>query len=226
MHAYKEEHKQIEPIGSNPEDTPQPKTPSNFNNDDAPKSDNVILISAMNPENQLVAEYSSKNPFKLPSSTIVESAPSDDQEQEQHPSLKKEPKKLVLGPYLYPNGATYIGNYDKGLRQGRGKQIWKDGSCYEGEWYEDAAYGFGRLIHAEGDCFEGNWVRDKTHGFGVYTHADGTTYEGDWENDVQNGKGKETWPDKSHFEGNYVNGLKNGYGEFFWKDGSFYKGEF
>lgn len=99
----------------------------------------------MNAENQLVAEYSAKHPFKFPSSTIVESAPSDENpdehDNEANTATKKEPKKLVLGPYLYPNGATYIGNYDKGLRQGRGKQIWKDGSCYEGEWYEDAAYG-------------------------------------------------------------------------------------
>lgn len=131
-----------------------------------------------------------------------------------------------IGPYRYPNGATYFGQYKNGKRHGEGKQIWHDGSIYEGQWKDDRTNGKGRLIHAEGDVFEGQWANDKTNGYGKYTHLDGTTYLGEWKDDLQHGVGKEEWADKSNFEGQYVNGVKEGNGIFSWVDGSRYEGNF
>mmetsp|Transcript_23481 Transcript_23481/g.20409 ORF Transcript_23481/g.20409 Transcript_23481/m.20409 type:complete len:198 (+) Transcript_23481:701-1294(+) len=88
-----------------------------------------------------------------------------------------------LGPYELENSAVYIGQWKKGLRHGRGKQIWSDGSQYEGYWRNNMANGKGRLIHADGDVYEGDWFNDKAHGKGKYTHLDGATYEGDWYED-------------------------------------------
>ena len=38
----------------------------------------------------------------------------------------------VLGPYKYKRGEVYVGQYEKGKRQGKGRQIWSDSTYYEG----------------------------------------------------------------------------------------------
>ena len=136
----------------------------------------------------------------------------------------QDPTLPVLGPYKYPDGATYIGQYRDGLRSGRGKEITKDGSVYEGFWELDLRNGFGRLIHQDGDIYEGDWVGDKATGKGRYTHTDGTVYEGNWVGDQLDGFGKQIWADGSVYEGEFWEGLKHGFGKFNWNDRSSYEG--
>lgn len=80
-----------------------------------------------------------------------------------------------IGPYRYPDGSTYYGQYKNGMRHGYGEQIWKDGSLYQGYFENDKCNGKGRLIHAEGDAYQGDWLEDKASGKGYYIHRDGTT---------------------------------------------------
>lgn len=131
-----------------------------------------------------------------------------------------------LGPYLYINGATYIGQYKNSLRHGEGRQIGKDGSIYEGQWKNDKRNGKGRIIYSDGDCYEGDWVDDKTEGYGKYLYKDGAYYEGKWLNNNQHGQGKEYFSDGSFYEGNYNEGAKGGNGVFVWPEGSKYTGDF
>lgn len=56
-----------------------------------------------------------------------------------------------LGPYVYGNCNTYVGQYKKGLRHGEGREISKDGSLYEGTWADDKKHGKGRYINKLGD---------------------------------------------------------------------------
>ena len=74
-----------------------------------------------------------------------------------------------LGPYELENNAYYYGQWKRGFREGRGKQIWVDGSMYEGNWKDGMANGKGRLIHVDGDVYTGHWVDDRAHGEGFFT---------------------------------------------------------
>ena len=42
-----------------------------------------------------------------------------------------------LGPYEYPDGSTYEGQFRYGLRNGWGKCVYADGSVYEGFFMDD-----------------------------------------------------------------------------------------
>jgi len=83
-----------------------------------------------------------------------------------------------LGPFKYPDGGTYFGQFKEGKRHGFGEQIWADGSLYQGFFFDDMCNGLGRLIHVEGDAYQGDWVDDKAEGHGYYLHSDKTVYEG------------------------------------------------
>ncbi len=51
------------------------------------------------------------------------------------------------------NGVRYIGQFNNGMRNGKGKQVWDDFSLYEGYWVDDRANGRGRLIHGNSDVY-------------------------------------------------------------------------
>ena len=38
---------------------------------------------------------------------------------------------------IFPDGTTYVGEYDEGKREGKGKRYWLNGDVYEGEWSND-----------------------------------------------------------------------------------------
>ena len=50
-----------------------------------------------------------------------------------------------------------------------GIQIWPDGASYEGEWRYNRAHGKRKFIHVDGDVYEGEWANDKANGVGTYT---------------------------------------------------------
>ena len=137
-----------------------------------------------------------------------------------------EPGKPIYGPYQYPGGATYTGQYINFQRSGKGRQVWKDGSVYEGFWIEDKPHGFGRQVYEEGDVYEGEWVAGWSSGMGTYTKVDGGCYTGEWVDNVRSGVGKETYGDGSVYEGGFKRDLRHGIGRMCWSDGSKYEGEF
>lgn len=132
----------------------------------------------------------------------------------------------MKGPFRYPNGATYYGQYKGSARNGFGTQIWKDGSIYEGLWSGDYRRGYGRQIYQKGDYYEGSWDQNKASGSGTYLHVDGTKYQGSLVDDLQHGSGKETWRDGSVYQGEYKNAQKHGKGVFKWKDKTKFDGHF
>jgi hypothetical protein len=54
-----------------------------------------------------------------------------------NPNAKREERKL----YTFKTGATYLGQWIGGFRDGYGKQVWPDGACYEGYWKDNRAHG-------------------------------------------------------------------------------------
>ena len=47
-------------------------------------------------------------------------------------------------------GVLYHGQWDKGQRNGRGRQLNSDGSVFEGCWKDDLAHANGRKIFTNG----------------------------------------------------------------------------
>ena len=74
-----------------------------------------------------------------------------------------------------------------GERHGYGTQVWPDGATYIGEWSRNMAEGNGKFIHINGDIYEGQWKADKANGHGVCQHVDRAKYEGEWVDDLQKG---------------------------------------
>ena len=97
-----------------------------------------------------------------------------------NPNAQREKRPI----YVFKSGATYIGQWVGGFRDGFGKQSWPDGACYEGNWKDNRACGQGKFIHIDGDVYEGNWVNDKANGLGTYIHVNGARYEGMWKDDL------------------------------------------
>ena len=54
-----------------------------------------------------------------------------------------------------PNGATFEGQFNKGLPNGLGVMKFPDGSKYEGEFMQGWFHGHGMFIAGDGSKFEG-----------------------------------------------------------------------
>lgn len=52
---------------------------------------------------------------------------------------------------------VYEGQYQRGLRHGKGKAVWSDGSEYIGEWRGGKQHGKGTYTSADGEKREGTW---------------------------------------------------------------------
>jgi len=63
------------------------------------------------------------------------------------------PQFVVKGPIEMENGVRYYGQFNNGMRNGLGKQVWPDFTLYEGFWQDDLQSGRGRLITSKGDVY-------------------------------------------------------------------------
>ena len=132
----------------------------------------------------------------------------------------------MLGPFELNNKLIYYGQFNKGLREGLGYQIWPDESIYEGYWLDDKAHYYGRMVFNDGDYYEGEWAADVMDGKGLFVSKSGFTYIGEFRDNEPEGEGVEKWKNGSQYKGEFKKGAKNGKGEFNFSNGTFYKGEF
>lgn len=115
--------------------------------------------------------------------------------------------------YTYKNGATYMGSWHGGFRNGQGRMDWSDGASYVGSWELGYASGSGVFIDCLGNKYVGDFKMSMAHGKGTYTNTMGAIYDGEWRYDMQHGRGTERWiGSNSIFEGEFIDGLRNGYG--------------
>lgn len=156
-----------------------------------------------------------------------------------------------LGPFLYPDGSTYLGQYRHGRRHGKGKMVglaggltlgyWSedllerwataiepDGSWYRGEVRKGLRHGQGRSENCRDEkaAFTGSWVAGKRNGSGEESLADGSVYRGDFRGDLRSGRGVQSGPDGSQYQGQFEAGLRHGRGALRRADGTSYEGEF
>ncbi|KAJ1408110.1 hypothetical protein B484DRAFT_456399 [Ochromonadaceae sp. CCMP2298] len=126
-------------------------------------------------------------------------------------------KKHGQGKYKYKHydEYTYEGEFQAGMRCGKGRVLEADGNTYDGDWANDFKSGEGTHFYAgrdpphivgtyvgswwsdfrsgmgvmteDGSVYSGNWVDDAKHGEGTLTSADGTVLRGTWESDQMHG---------------------------------------
>ena len=132
----------------------------------------------------------------------------------------------IIGPFRYPNGAMYRGEYEGSERQGMGKQVWEDGKVYEGSWMNDQQHGFGRIVFPDGDCYEGEISFDKYNGEGRYTRTCGICYSGYWLNNQRSGLGSQSSPNGFFYKGDFLRDMWHGFGEIRYPNGHKYVGQF
>ena len=89
------------------------------------------------------------------------------------------------GKYFYENGEYYIGQWLKGLRNGKGIEYYQNGNIK----------------------YSGDFVNDNYEGNGQFFDENGNYYIGQWLNNLPNGKGTEYYKNGNiKYDGNFVNG--------------------
>ena len=111
------------------------------------------------------------------------------------------------GKKKYKDG-EYVGEFQNGLRDGKGTFYY-----YENNEYERKKY-------------EGDWKNDKIEGKGKMIWKAGSIYEGEWSNNLKEGKGIQIWPNGQKYEGNFKNSKFEGKGVLYYENGDRYEGDF
>jgi hypothetical protein len=81
--------------------------------------------------------------------------------------------------------ATYRGAFEHGQRTGTGLMRYPNGDTYVGQWQLDQRTGEGQYTYGAaspwaGDRYEGQWLDNRFHGQGRYTWSTGDSYQGPW----------------------------------------------
>jgi len=118
------------------------------------------------------------------------------------------------GRQVWPDGASYEGEYKHGLKHGMGRFSWASNAVYEGDFVEDRLEGSGYFRWRCGSTYEGSWKDGRMHGFGLFAWPDGRSYEGEYRNDFKDGQGIFRWPDGRQYDGQWKDGVQHGRGTF------------
>merc|ERR1712168_1529592 len=119
------------------------------------------------------------------------------------------------GVMKWQNGDRYEGDWQRGLRHGRGVYTSKaTGAAYDGEYVNDKKEGQGKYSWANGDWYEGGWKDGQRHGHGIYVWKEkNEKYEGEWATGIKEGKGKFLYANGDEFTGSYAGGVRQGAGQ-------------
>jgi hypothetical protein len=134
--------------------------------------------------------------------------------------LGEYPEKFVIashydyqpsgGPYRYPDGSTYTGQFMEGLIHGYGRVVYRDGSLYEGEFFKGLLNGKGRKVDSIGNFYDGTWFDGEYHGYGTHVYREGNSYTGNWVHGQRSGGGVEENINGSRYGGEFFGDMKNG----------------
>ena len=121
-----------------------------------------------------------------------------------------------LSPSLRPQGFgtfscrshNYTGDWDRGLRHGRGVNTFSNGDTYTGQWAGDKRHGEGVIRWAGGRVYTGAMAGGRMEGVGEMTWPSGDKYIGDWEADTRTGHGLYLYSSGNRYKGQYLNNKK------------------
>ena len=96
-----------------------------------------------------------------------------------------------FGSKTSKSGDKYVGEWKKGVPQGKGTYAFSNGTKYSGVFHRGYRHGKGTYIFPNGDKYVGDFRNGQRHGKGIVSSADGFYYEGVFLNDaIVFGKGR------------------------------------
>lgn len=107
----------------------------------------------------------------------------------------------------------YDGNWDMGVRSGRGTFYNGRDKLYIGEWKNDKRNGHGAYFFGLKD-----WTENKYSEHWLAEHTE--NYTGDFVNDLYQGQGTYRWPDGQKYVGGFFANDKHGPGTFIYPSGT------
>jgi len=122
-------------------------------------------------------------------------------------------------------GGRYFGEFRRGKRHGRGRQILTTGEVYDGQWLEDMMHGKGRHIFEDRSSFEGSFVRNRWHGYGERVFSNGDWYKGQFRAGEMHGKGEMMYSTGERYSGLFHQNKKHGPGLMVLANGERLQGE-
>ena len=125
------------------------------------------------------------------------------------------------GKKKYKDG-EYVGEFQNGLRDGKGTFYYYENNeyerkKYEGDWKNDKIEGKGKMIWKTGEVYEGEWSNNLKEGKGIETYTDGAKYEGNFKNSKFEGKGVLYYANGCRYEGDFKNNNRHGSGIMYYK---------
>lgn len=121
-------------------------------------------------------------------------------------------------------GATYDGQFVKGVESGLGRLDRPDGSWVRSEWTQGAPHGSGDDHEANGDHYNGELWRGLREGEGRVDYHLGGWYRGSWRAGMRAGAGEEETRELHRYRGKFCNGHRAGLGHCLYPDGGQYEG--
>ena len=148
------------------------------------------------------------------------------------------------GTAYYPNQDIYEGDFQDGIREGRGKYFYaSNGDKYDGEWKQNFKHGIGKMLYNGKGEYNGYWENGRRHGEGVFSYPNGDVYSGWWKFGEKEGTGTYTfkatgmklfgqwkmskietgrwiYPNGMYYEGSFENNKPSGKGKWVYKNGN------
>ncbi|MEQ8315429.1 MAG: hypothetical protein RL839_08200 [Gammaproteobacteria bacterium] len=139
--------------------------------------------------------------------------------------------------YATPFGkGTYAGEFEEGEFHGHGRLeipiSWTQKEVYEGDWENGIRSGRGKHWNGKGNLYIGEWRANKRNGYGSYffnlprweenqhtefwLRENTENYTGEFLNDHFHGQGTYRWPEGQRYEGGFFAGEKHGPGTFYY----------
>jgi len=117
------------------------------------------------------------------------------------------------GKATYPNGDTYDGVYENGVRNGNGTYFYRTTrDTFKGTFTENKKTGMGRVDFKAGGFYHGYFKDGKREGEGTFQYPNKDIYSGMWQDGKRHGKGTYVYSDTKYE-------LKGA-----WKDGQIVQG--
>ncbi len=130
---------------------------------------------------------------------------------------------LCSGTATWPNGETFVGEWQAGQANGQGSINFGDGSfkgdMYVGQFRNNIFSGRGTYSYANGDKYVGEFKDGRFNGQGIYTLANGVKYVGEFKDGQFSGRGIYTLDNGAKYVGEYRNNKKNGLGTYSYANG-------
>lgn len=142
---------------------------------------------------------------------------------EQQEILLKKPDAKVKH-VKYDDGAVYVGELTKKLRNGLGTMFYASGDIYRGDWYIDAITGHGVKSYTNGNSYDGEWKDGLFEGKGIMHFASGAEYDGDWKEGKYEGNGVLKYATGEVYDGAWSAGKQEGFGKLCYVGGDYYEG--